>query len=475
METSISLVMVILIVSTAVIPPASAVESVTPSPSVSETNAGNSMPIATVQPDVPEVVLIEYAEADIQSVLRSLAAKAGANLILSDDVTGKITVRLEGVTYEDAMKLIVESKGFAYVKDKNVVRVKSRESLEVEPVEVKVHTLSYAKAEDIKKTLDPMLTKQGRIQVDSRSNSLVVSDAISNMTKLFSLMQSLDTQTPQVMIEAKFVETTRNPKKDLGINWGGTLLNHEVAAGGSALSDDPSKPPKVIVDDANRPVSGFQWVKPAGSSALTPWSAGVAVLDAGRASVTFSYLAQDENTELLANPRVVTTDNVKAKIAIGKQYPIPTFTYSETKAAFQITGFDYRDIGIVLNVTPRVNKDNFITMEVLPEVSDSKESANLQGVPIPIILTRQTVTTVLVKSGNTLAIGGLVQQDVSDKFTKVPILGSIPFLGAFFRSKSLSKTKRDLLIFLTPTIISADQINATGYEQYQHHAPTESY
>src|SRR5437867_1586291 len=143
-----------------------------------------------------EPVIIEYIEADIQNVLRTLAAKAGVNLILGDEVVGKVTVHLENVTYEDAMKLIVETKGFAYVKANNVVKVKSKELLEAEPAELKLITLNYAKADDVKKTLDPMLTKQGKIQVDTRINTLVISDTPSNLAKLGPLVVSLDTQTP---------------------------------------------------------------------------------------------------------------------------------------------------------------------------------------------------------------------------------------------------------------------------------------
>jgi type IV pilus assembly protein PilQ len=428
-----------------------------------------------VQPQDDRIV-IEYVEADIQNVLRTLAAKAGINLILADEVTGKVTVHLEGVPYEEALRLVAESKGYAFVQNKKVVKIKSRESLDVEPVEVKVITLNYAKADDVKKAVEPVLSKQGKAQVDARSNSLVISDTPSSLSKLDSLIAALDTQTPQVMIEAKFIETTKNPKKDLGINWSATLLNHEVVAGGSAVSDTPGEPPKIIVDEKNKPVSGMQWVKGAGGSAFSPWTAGTALLDAGTAKLIFSFLAQDTESELLANPRVVTTDNQKAKISIATQFPIPNFAFSEQTASLQISGFEYKDIGIILNVLPRINKDNFVTLEVTPEASSSTENTTLQSgggsaVLIPIINTRTATTTVLIKSGHTLAIGGLMRQDVSDNYTKVPVMGDIPLVGSLFRSKSLSKSKRDLLIFLTPTIVGPEE--QTGYEKYSTGLPQE--
>jgi type IV pilus assembly protein PilQ len=427
-----------------------------------------AQPQAPAPEPVQEQVVIDYNDADIQSVLRTLATKAGVNLIMADEVVGKVTVHLEAVGYEDAMKLIVESKGYAYVKDRNVARIKSKDALESEPLEVRIQTMNYAKAADIATTLGPMLTKRGRIQVDARSNTLIISDTPSNLVKIMPLFDKLDSETPQVMIEAKFVETTKNPKKDLGINWSDTLLDHQVVAGGSATDKgDPNKPPTVVVAPDGRPVSGFQWTKPAGGSMLTPWNSGVALLDAGKAGMVFSYLSRDTDTELLANPRVVTTDNGKAKVAIAEQYPIPQYQFSESTGAFQISGFEYKDIGIVLTVTPRINKNDYVTMDVYPEASSRAGVATLSSgsssTQIPIIDTRSAQTTVLIKSGNTLAIGGLMRQDSTDFYTKVPVMGDLPAIGAMFRSKSLSKTRRNLLIFLTPTIVHPDA--QTGYEQ----------
>ncbi len=428
-------------------------------------------PVAAATAPVPdEPIEIGYIEADIQNVLRTLATKADINLILGDEVTGKVTVNLKGVSYEGAMQLIAESKGYAFVKDKNIVKVKSKESLDTEAVELRVYTLNYAKAEDIKKTVDGVLTKQGKIEIDTRSNTLVLSDTPSNLSKIIPLIQSLDTQTPQVLIEAKFVETTKNPQKDLGINWSNTLLGHQVIVGGSAVAPTAGTPPVIPVNAQNQPIGGLQWAKGPNGSLVTPWSAGAALLDVGQANFVFSYLSQDTDTELLANPRVVTTDNIKARISIATQFPIPNFAFSEQTASLQINGFEYKDIGIILSVLPRINKDDFVTLEVAPEASSSTENATLQSgggsaVQIPIINTRTATTTVLIKSGNTLAIGGLMRTDVSDGYTKVPLMGDAPLIGSFFRSKSLNKTKRDLLIFLTPTIVRGDS-QKTGYEKY---------
>ena len=427
----------------------------------------NATPAIEASPQI----MIDFVDYDLQGALRRLAAKAGINLILGEEVTGKVTVHLEDVPYAEAMRLIAESKGYAFIQDKtgkNLVKVKSKESLESEPVEVRMYVLRYAKADDLSKTIERLLTKQGKTQVDVRSNTLIISDTPSNLTKIMPLIEALDAQTPQVLIEAKFVETTKNPKKDLGINWSGTLLNHTL----QARRPDPTSP-QVSPGGPTTPNPGpFEWYK---SQSGGNWVPSTMILDAGEANVVFSYLNQDTDTELLANPRVVTIDNGKAKIAIATEYPIPQFQFSEQTGAFQISGFNYRDIGIILNVTPRINKDEFVTLEVTPEASSQNGVATLasgsSSVQIPIIDTRTAITTVLIKSGNTLAIGGLMRQDTSDSYTKVPLMGDLPGIGAFFRSKSLSKKKRELLIFLTPTIVGPEA--QTGYEKYYGGLPSE--
>ena len=446
----------------AALPPAPApVPSATPS----DTNAAAAAGALSSQ------ITIDFVDYDLQGALRRLAAKAGVNLILGEEVAGKVTVHLEDVPYAEAMRLIAESKGYAFVQDKtvaNLVKVKSKESLDTEPVEVRMYVLRYAKADDLAKTIERLLSKQGKTQVDARSNTLIISDTPSNLTKLMPLVEALDAQTPQVLIEAKFVETTKNPLKDLGFNWSGTLLNHTL----QVRRPDPTQP-QVSPGGPTTPNPGpFEWSK---NLAGGNWVSPTMILDAGEASVVFSYLNQDKDTELLANPRIVTTDNGKAKISIAEEYPIPSFTFNEQTGSFQISGFMYKDIGIILNVTPRINKDEFVTLEVAPEASSQNGVATLSSgsssVQIPIIDTRTASTTVLIKSGNTLAIGGLMRQDTSDSYTKVPLMGDIPGVGRFFRSKSLNKIKRDLLIFLTPTIVGPEA--QTGYEKYYGGLPSE--
>jgi len=416
-----------------------------------------------------------FNDTDIGLALSTLARRANVNLIIGDGVTGKVTVYLENVSPKDAIRLIAESKGYVFQEEKNIIKVRSKEAAENQPLEVRVYTLKYAKAEDMAKVLTDLKGTRGKVQVDARSNALVISDTAPNLEKIMPVVEALDSQTTQVMIEAKFIETFRNPHKDLGINWANTLVNHAVTAGGPNLKSGDAPGSFQLVN----PGTGLIPPYPTSSGLSGPFM-GTAMLDAGRAQVLISFFNQDANSELLANPRVVTTDGTKATMNITQQYPLPQFQYSEQTASMQINGFAYKDIGIILSVTPRINKDDFITLDVNPQVSSStavkKFQTGTSTFDIPIIETRQATTSVLIKSGNTLAIGGLLRTDVSDTFTKVPVLGDIPGLGVLFRSKSLDKLKRNLLIFLTPTVVTADAKTgaaSTGYEQNANGQPPE--
>lgn len=424
---------------------------------------------AATEVKVEEGGAYTFSETDISLALSTLARRASVNLIIGDGVIGKVTVYLENVTPKDAIRLIAESKGYVFQEEKNVVKIRTaKDASENEPLEARVITLKYAKAEDILKVLTDLKGARGKVQMDARSNALVISDTAPNLEKILPVVEALDSQTTQVMIEAKFIETQKNPKKDVGINWSGTLGSHPISLGGKG-------------SEASEGAAGSTtgpFTMGTGAGMVGSWlGSSMAMLDVGEFKVVLSYLNTDKDTELLANPRVVTTDNGKARINITQQYPIPQFTFSEQTASFQLNGFQYKDIGISLTVTPRINRDNFVTLDVAPEVSDSSKSKTFASesatFDIPIVESRNITTTVLIKSGNTLAMGGLIREDNTESYTKVPLMGDIPLFGPLFRSKSLDRIKRNLLVFLTPTVLKSDVENPTGLEKYSNGLPTE--
>jgi type IV pilus assembly protein PilQ len=181
-----------------------------------------------------------------------------------------------------------------------------------------------------------------------------------------------------------------------------------------------------------------------------------AVFSASDFNIILSALKTQNNTKLVSNPTVVTLNNSEAQINIGKEYPIPNYTYNQERGTYEVSGFTYRPIGVILKVTPQVNARGFIKLTVEPEVSSSNESASFGTASIPIITTRKTKTQVSLKDGYTMGIGGLIDESLTTGQTKVPVLGSIPVLGRLFRSDSKDNEVRNLIIFITARTVSPD-------------------
>jgi len=181
-----------------------------------------------------------------------------------------------------------------------------------------------------------------------------------------------------------------------------------------------------------------------------------AVFSAADFDIIISALKSQNDTRLISNPTVVTLNNTEATINIGKEFPIPNFTYNQERGTYEISNIDYKTIGINLRVTPQVNSRGFIKLDIEPEVSSTNESVSLQGTTIPIVSTRKTKTQVSLRDGYTMGIGGLIEQSESGGETRVPVLGSIPLLGRLFRSESKNNSKRNLIIFITAKTVSPE-------------------
>lgn len=421
-------------------------------PAVPATPAAPATPApaaAAVAEEEPVLGVWEYKDADLRTVLNALAMRAGVNLIIGDGVTGMVNVSLKNMLPMDALRLIADSKGFIVREEKNVIRILTKEAAEVQPTQTRVFTLSYAKAAELLGALDSAIGKQGKAKVDQRTNSIVLTDTAANLEKAATLIQTLDTQTPQVLIETKFFETSRDVGKVLGIDWNGVLLGRSITFDPAATTSGSSSGSTSVA--ATAATSAFSVTK------KLPWGLPSVVIGTPKASLVLDFFNSDSDSDLLASPRIVALDNTKARISIGDQIPVPSLSYSESKGAYVVTGFEWKDVGTVLTVTPHINKDGFITLEVTPEVNKAgARNFDAGGVTLTSVNTKTASTVVLIKSGNTLVIGGLTSEDVTDVYNKVPIMGDIPAVGALFRHKRLSKTKRNLVVFVTPTLVKPD-------------------
>jgi type IV pilus assembly protein PilQ len=442
-------------------PPTTATKGATPPTTVDPAEADSAT-------DNGGVGVREFQGDDVGQVLRLLARQSKINMVVSEAVVGTVTMRLEDVTALQAIAIIVKAKGLFMDKIDNVYYIKTAAERTAEPTESDNYQFSYARAKDVAVLIAPQLSSKEAAQVDERTNTLFFRETRSNIDNIRKLLAQVDKPTKQVMIEARLVEVTANPKQAYGINWSGVV--------GSA--DNPQTFRYSGTNSVRDPING-QLIPndfTPGSSknnnifgAFGGLASGqFAILTVPQMALTVQALNEDADAEFLANPRVVTADNMQAKIEIIRNQPVPRLTFNEQTASAVFGGFDDKKFGNTLIVTPSVNKDSFITLKVKPEISNKVGDLPFfppgatQPVLSPIIDTRSLDSNVLIKSGDTLAIGGLLQDEVTKSRTKVPLVGDIPVLGYLFSSRTNIRTKRNLLVFVTPTII--DQHYGTGLE-----------
>jgi general secretion pathway protein D len=284
------------------------------------------------------------------------------------------------------------------------------------------------------------------------------------MDHIKQLLVQIDRPTKQVMIEARLVEVTANPKQDFGINWSGTFSGKTFNYGPNI--DPITGAPAIPSTNFGLPNAGNHGPNNLFRNFGNLIGGQYAILSVPQFSATLDLLNQDADAEFLANPRVVTADNQQAKIEIIRSQPVPQLNFNEQTATAVFGGFQDKKFGNTLVVRPSVNKDNFITLAVKPEISNKVADATFAfagaTVTSPVIDTRSLDSNVLIKSGDTLAIGGLLQDELRKSRTKVPGLGDVPIVGYLFSSRSNERVKRNLLVFVTPSII--DQHYGTGLE-----------
>lgn len=440
-----------------------------PTPAAAKTTAAAST-ANTEQDAVVEsggVGIREFQGDDVGQVLRLLARQAKVNMVVSEAVTGTVTMRLEDVTALQAISIIVKAKSLFMDQIDNVYYIKTAQERTAEPTESDSYQFSYSRAKETAPLLASQLASKDPPQVDERTNTIFYRETRSNIDAIRKMLVQIDKPTKQVMIEARLVEVTANPRQSFGINWAGVFgssTNAQTVTYGAAI---PGASP---IAGANPPTSGFglgnsnnnNFFGSIGKLAMGQF----AILSVPQFSATLRALNEDADANFLANPRVVTADNQQAKIEITRNQPVPQLNFNEQTATAVFGGFQDKIYGNKLLVRPSVNKDGFITLAVKPEISNKVGDQGFDfaaaHVTSPIIDTRTLDSNVLIKSGDTLAIGGLLQDEQTKARNKVPILGDIPGLGYLFAERLNARTKRNLLIFVTPTIISSSY--GTGLE-----------
>ncbi len=411
-------------------------------------------------------ITLDFQQADLRLVLRAFTEISGLNIVIDPTVQGSVDVALRDVPWDQALDIILRANKLGYILDGTIVRIApltvladeeaQRRKLADEQalagqLQVVTKTLSYARAEELQTLLTrSALSQRGTVQVDPRTNTLIITDLADRLQTASQLIETLDKAQPQVEIEARIVQTNRNFARELGVQWG---FNGRVdpALGNTTNLAFPNS------GSLNGRVGPLQG--PAGA-ATTPTAVNLPVgsatsgvgLSLGSVNGAFNLdmaltaLEQSGNGRILSTPRVSTLNNVEAQVMQGVQIPLQTIANNTVTVTF-------KDAALLLTVTPQITAADTVIMRIQLENATPDFSRAAGPAAIPPIDTQRAITTLLVNDGQTTVIGGIYTSNQQNLTNKTPGLSEIPLLRWLFRRDRVSDESRELLIFITPRII----------------------
>ena len=447
-------------------------------------------PIPSATPGLPveaaetmqdaSTISLDFKEADINTVLRVMSLKSRVNIVAGPEVQGTVTIRLENVPWEKALDVVLRTYGYVYERDGNIIRVTTRENMAAEPVITQTFVLNYSKAAEIQTAVQDILTERGRVKVAERTNTIVITDIPTNLYTISEIIKKLDKITPQAFIDSKIVNTSVGVTENLGIQWqtGGTSNNLGSLTGSSRPLTFP-----FVTDTEAEQESLLPFIRqftPIGAATTAPNPSDLRAFPRPAATVsgnTFTFgslnfssfsavlqmLKSRANTKVVSNPRIVVLNNQTAKVHVGDNVPLPTFETNQTTGRLVVSGFNYDQLetGVTMEVTPHINSEEEILVDLVPTVSSRGETISFNtDLSAPIIAETTATTQVLIRSGETIAIGGLLTDSSQIDEAKVPGLSSVPIFGKLFRSKRQTagsgNAKVETLFFVTVSLVDTE-------------------
>jgi type IV pilus assembly protein PilQ len=417
---------------------------------------------------------LDFKDADIKNILRLIAEVSNLNIIAGEDVKGKVTIRLVDVPWDQALDIILQSNDLGKVRIGNVIRVapvaklkrEEEEALaarrakeKLEDLTTELITVNYATAKDLENQVKGILTDRGSVTVDERTNVLVVKDIRSAIDEAKDLVESLDTKTPQVLIEARIVEANADFSRELGVIWGGTVEKFH----GSRTVDEDGNPigtkgkstlsggllgTDTLINlpvDVARGAIQFGWLSE---------TAGLRSLD-----VTLQAMEDSGGGKVISAPRVATLDNTEAYIERGDRIPYLKITEEGTVTT------EFIEANLKLIVTPHVTNDGNVKLKIKASNDQPDFDRSVQGVPT--IQKKEAVTEVLVKDNDIIVIGGVYDIDEGSATRGIPFFSRVPVLGWFFKYQRKTYQKNDLLIFISPKVLQGWAWMPHGDDQAQ--------
>ncbi|WP_394172102.1 type IV pilus secretin PilQ [Thalassotalea litorea] len=409
-----------------------------------------------------KAISLNFQDIPIRTVLQIIADYNGFNLVTSDTVAGNITLRLDGVPWDQALDIILKVKGLGKRMDGNILMIAPNDELiareardlqaqqqvsDLAPLYSEYVQINYAKAADfaglLKNEGTSLLSERGSVTVDERTNTLLIRDTAKSIEDIKRMVAVLDIPIRQVVIESRMVTVKDNISEDLGIRWGMTHNGGDFATSGTLTGADTANTGVIPgVDErlnVNLPISG-----PAGTIAFQV----ARLADGTILDLELSALEQENKGEIIASPRITTSNQKEAYIEQGTEIP---FVQAASSGATSVT---FKKAVLGLRVTPQITPDNRIILDLVITQDTRGDTVQTGTGQATAIDTQEIATQVLVNNGETIVLGGIYQQQIINAVSKVPVLGDIPYVGWLFRTSSEFNEKKELLIFVTPRIVT---------------------
>jgi type IV pilus assembly protein PilQ len=402
---------------------------------------------------VGKKISLDFQDADITNMIRLIADVSKMNIVMGDDVKGKVTLRLINVPWDQALDIVLKMNNLGQIREGNILRISTLANItrqqdeearaketkvRAEDLVTRIFRINYAKAEELKDTVSKLLSPRGDLTVDDRTNAIIVKDIEKNIGEVGGLIGELDTQTPQVMIEARIVQIKPEFKRELGVQWG---ADFKSTSGGNLIGIGNSGTGSPI----NAPTPDFAVNIPAAFNL-----GGIGFTFGRLTSNPFNLdlrLSAGESkglTRIVSTPKIAVLDNEEAKIQQGESIPFQTTSDQGTKTQFI-------DANLSLTVTPHISPDGGIVMDI--KISKNAPGTTLDGASGPSILKKEATTLILVQDGETAVIGGIYETEETNSVSGIPILMDIPYLGWLFKRTEVRENTSELLVFITPRVM----------------------
>lgn len=404
-------------------------------------------------------ISFDFKDADIKNVLRLIADISGRNMIISEAVTGRVTLKLDNIPLDEALELILETNALGSIVTKNITRIETRERIksineekllarqsheEVVDLEIRTFDVSYTKAQDVAQFLKQLkvLSPRGSVTSFRLTNKVAVKDIPENISRIAELIREQDVPTRQVMIEARVVQSNPSYTKELGIAWGGTFSTtkngNPITIGGGTIGDNVVTLPAAAGLGQGGAIN-LGYIK-----------------DNLTLNMQLSALENDDKIKIVSNPRVIGLDNQEALIKQGVALPYKVLNENG------VTSTQFKDAVLELEVTPKITPQNTVSLEV--KVTKNQKSSQVGAEGEPGIDIREVETFLLIQSGVTAVIGGIYETTQTVNIKRVPFFGTLPYFGYFFRNEKQEEQLTELLVFLTVTILDSPENLALGSE-----------